>query len=139
MQKWDHFAAAATQLEPLTKVGREKVAQKRHLVHTRRGDHNTTKSTTKTAYSVASRLTPESTESPKSPDAHSREGSRARTLSQNSKWPFSQLINTITNLAINKLGLVAELVELTFPSRNTEVPDGLHSQERRRSGRRVEL
>ena len=79
MQKWDHFAAAATQLEPLTKVGREKVAQKRQLVHTRRGDHNTTKSTTKTAYSLGSRLTKESIESPKSPDlAH---GHFRRTIS----------------------------------------------------------
>ena len=48
--------------------------------------------------------------------------------SQNSQWPFTQLSYTITNLAINKLGLVPMLVELIIPSRHIEVSPTAHTE-----------
>ena len=39
------------------------------------------------------------------------------------------------NLAMDRRGLVTELVELDIPTKSTDVSVLLHSQERRRSGR----
>ena len=97
--------AAPTRYQPLTKEQRERVAHEWHLAQTSRGAHNTTESTNHPEYSLASPLKPKSTESPRSPDAHSGDKSRARTPSQSLSGLQPAHIH-ITNLVMDRLGSV---------------------------------
>ena len=131
----DQSAAAPTQYNVLTKEQRERVARKWHLVQTSRDGHYTTKTTNHQEYSLASRLKPKSTESPKSFNAPRRDKSRARTPSQNSQWPSSSS-STASRARQWSWEWSQSWWHRTFQQGALRSPDRLHSKERQRSGRR---